>query len=112
MQLPVAEDLLRNTENLAIVIGDVLKVTSENISDSNATIIGDNIGMPNTHMFMHVQLAAAMTISMLNCIRACIYAYIHINIHTYMHKYIHTCLHVRIHYIYAYTLLSKLAMMK
>jgi len=48
MQLPMAEDLLRNTENLAIVIGDVLEVISENISDSNATIIGDNVGMPNT----------------------------------------------------------------
>ena len=53
MQLPVAEDLLRNTENLAIVIGDVLEVTSENISDSNTTIIGDNIGMPNTHNYVH-----------------------------------------------------------
>ena len=44
MQLPVAEDLLRNTENLAVVIGDVLQATSGNISNSSMTIIQENIG--------------------------------------------------------------------
>ena len=48
MQLPVAEDLLRNTENLAVVIGDVLDATSGNISNTsmNITITRENIGMP------------------------------------------------------------------
>ena len=46
MELPVAEDLLRNTEDLAIVIGDVLDVTSGNNSNSSVTITRDNIGMP------------------------------------------------------------------
>ena len=45
MQLTVAEDLLRNTENLAIVIGDVLDVTSGNINNSNMTITQENISM-------------------------------------------------------------------
>ena len=44
MQLTVAEDLLRNTENLAVAIGDVLDVTSGNISNSSMTISQENIG--------------------------------------------------------------------
>ena len=68
MQLPVAEDLLRNTENLAIVIGDVLEVTSGNISDTNTTIIRDNISMPNTFIYMPIQI---------------------ILLFNYMHAYIH-----------------------
>ena len=50
MQLPVAEDLLRNTENLAVVIGDVLNATSGNITSMNIT--QDNIGM---HKFIYVR---------------------------------------------------------
>ena len=46
MQLPVAEDLLRNTEKLAIVIGDVLDATSGNISNTSMTITQENIGTP------------------------------------------------------------------
>ena len=45
MQLTVAEDLLKNTENLAIVIGDILDVTSGNISNSSMTITQENISM-------------------------------------------------------------------
>lgn len=45
MQLTAAEDLLRNTENLAIVIGDVLDASSGNISNSSMTITQENIGM-------------------------------------------------------------------
>ena len=44
MQLPVAEDLLRNIENLAVVIGDVLDATSGNITSMSIT--QENIGMP------------------------------------------------------------------
>ena len=71
MQLPVAEDLLRNTENLAIVIGDVLELTSGNISDTNTTIIRDNIGMPNTFIYMPIQI----TILLFNYIHAYIIMY-------------------------------------
>ena len=45
MQLTVAEDLLRNTENLAIAIGDVLEATSVNVTNSGMTISQNNIGM-------------------------------------------------------------------
>ena len=51
MQLPVAEDLLRNTENLAVVIGDVLNATSGNMSKTNMTISGENIGMPQIYKY-------------------------------------------------------------
>ena len=44
MQSTVAEDLLRNTENLAIVIGDVLDATSGDISNNMMTINHENIG--------------------------------------------------------------------
>ena len=42
MQLPVAEDLLRNTEKLAIVIGDVLDASG----NTSMTITQENIGTP------------------------------------------------------------------
>ena len=45
MQLTVAEDLLRNTENLGIAIGDVLEATSVNATNSGMTISQNNIGM-------------------------------------------------------------------
>ena len=45
MQSTVAEDLLRNTENLAIVIGDVFDATSDDISNNMMTINHENIGM-------------------------------------------------------------------
>ena len=51
MQLPVAEHLLRNTENLAVVIGDVLHATSGNISNSSMTITQENIGI--YHITIH-----------------------------------------------------------
>ena len=38
MQLTVAEDLLRNTDDWAVVIGDVLDAVSDNTSDKNITI--------------------------------------------------------------------------
>ena len=44
MQLTVAEDLLRNIENLAIAIGDVLEITSSNTSNRSITINQKNIG--------------------------------------------------------------------
>ena len=44
MELTVAEDLLRNTENLVVAIGDVLNATSGNISNSSITITQENIG--------------------------------------------------------------------
>ena len=45
MQLTVAEDLLRNTEKLAVVIGGVLEAASDNTTNNNMTITQDNIGM-------------------------------------------------------------------
>ena len=46
MQLTVAEDLLRNTENLAVAFGDVLGATSGNNSMTiNQTNIGKCIKM-------------------------------------------------------------------
>ena len=45
MQIPVAEDLLRNTENLATAIGDVLEATSVNVTNSSVTISQENVGM-------------------------------------------------------------------
>ena len=45
MQIPVAEDLLRNTEDLAIAIGDLLEVASGNTSNGSMTINRKNIGM-------------------------------------------------------------------
>ena len=46
MQLTVAEDLLRNTENWAVVIGEVIDAV-DNDSSSNITITPSqgNIGM-------------------------------------------------------------------
>ena len=44
MKLSVAEDLLRNTENLAVAIGNVLSVTSGDSSNSSMNITGTNIG--------------------------------------------------------------------
>ena len=44
MQLTVAEDLLRNIENLAIVIGEVLDATSGDISNKSMMIPKENIG--------------------------------------------------------------------
>ena len=46
MQLPVAEDLLRNIENTAVVIGDVLDVIAKYSNITNLTIMQENIGMP------------------------------------------------------------------
>jgi len=45
MQLTVAEDLLRNTEYLAIAIGDLLDATSDNVSNSSMNFTRENIGM-------------------------------------------------------------------
>ena len=47
MQLTVAEDLLRNTENWAVVVGEVIDAVSDNDSSSNVTIAPPqgNIGM-------------------------------------------------------------------
>ena len=47
MQLPVAEDLLRNADNWAVVIGDVLEAVSDNVSNTSMTITPpqENIGM-------------------------------------------------------------------
>ena len=46
MQLSVAEDLLKNTEDWAIVIGDVLEAVSDNVSNASITVIPpqENIG--------------------------------------------------------------------
>ena len=38
MQLTVAEDLLKNTETWAVVIGEVVDAVSDNVSSSNITI--------------------------------------------------------------------------
>jgi len=44
-ELPVAEDLLRNTENLAVVVGDVLMTTAvNNTGNSSKTITRQNLG--------------------------------------------------------------------
>ena len=43
--MSVAEDLLRNTENLAVVVGDVLMVTAANNTGNNSkTIMRENLG--------------------------------------------------------------------
>ena len=46
MQLSVAEDLLKNTEDWAVVIGDVLEAVSDNVSNASITVIPpqENIG--------------------------------------------------------------------
>ena len=46
MQLSVAEDLLENTEEWAVVIGDVLEAVSDNVSNASITVISpqENIG--------------------------------------------------------------------
>ena len=45
MQLPVAEDLLKNIEGFTQAIGDVLMANSTDTTDSNSvTIERDNIG--------------------------------------------------------------------
>ena len=44
MQLPVAEDLLRNAENFNIAFGNVMHINSSD-SAYNITIKGDNISM-------------------------------------------------------------------
>jgi len=46
MQLPVAEDLLRNIESFSVAIGDVLEANStDNATESrNVTVTRDNLG--------------------------------------------------------------------
>ena len=58
MQLTVAEDLLRNTENLAVAIGDVLDVTSGNISNSSVTISQENIGTYSKYLYVPTYMLA------------------------------------------------------
>ena len=61
----MAEDLLRNTENLAVAIGGVLDATSDNINNSSIAINRANIG--NNIKLMYNS--------------------------TDVHAYIHTCIH-------------------
>ena len=53
MELPVAEDLLRNIESFTIAIGDVLEADStENTTESrNMTLRRDNIGKVLVYFF-------------------------------------------------------------
>ena len=47
MQLPVAEDLLRNIESFSVAVGDLLEVNStDNTTESrNVTVTRDNLGI-------------------------------------------------------------------
>jgi len=57
MELPVAEDLLRNIESFTIAIGDVLEADStENTTESrNVTLRRDNIGKMLVYFFVTAQ---------------------------------------------------------
>ena len=48
MQLPVAEDLLKNIEDFTIVIGNVLE-TESTAENSTVTITRNNLGMLYIH---------------------------------------------------------------
>ena len=45
MQLPVAEDLLRNIETFALAIGDILEIGQNTTENRTVTINRDNIGI-------------------------------------------------------------------
>ena len=109
MQLPVAEDLLRNTENLAILIGDALDATAGNISNSSITIIQENIGMyiiitrllkkfefkkgnrdHNKSKKTSSSVANKLSLTTQHCIyTACVYSSIQLQLGSYVHSYMH-----------------------
>ena len=84
MQLTVAEDLLRNTENLAVAIGDVLDVTSGNISNSSMTISQENIGTYSKYLYVptYVHASYVCTYYIQGCVNH------HCSVRIYVHTYI------------------------